>query len=285
MRLRDWLELVKPERTAANVITAASGFILASRWKIDWPLFVWTMVGITLVISSACVANNIMDRRIDQKMGRAKQRSLVRGSVSVRSALWFAAALGVIGVVVLALYVNWLVVVLGLVAYLDYVVVYGALKRRSVYGALAGSISGSLSIVGGYVAVTGRIDTASVILFLILTFWQMPHFYAISIYRLSDYKSAAIPVLPARRGIMAAKREMIAYTLLFMIAASGLTIFGYTGVTYLVVVELLGLVWLGFEVAGLKSSDDVRWAKQMFKLSLVVNLILAIMIPAGVVLP
>ena len=70
-----------------------------------------------------------------------------------------------------------------------------------------------------------------------------------------------------------------------MIAASGLTIFGYTGVTYLVVVELLGLVWLGFEVAGLKRSDDVRWAKQMFKLSLVVNLILALMIPAGVVLP
>ena len=143
-------------------------------------------------------------------MGRAKQRSLVRGSVSVRSAVWFAVVLGVIGVAVLAIYVNWLVVLLGLVAYFDYVVVYGALKRRSVYGALAGSISGSLSIVGGYVAVTGRIDTAAVILFLILTFWQMPHFYAISIYRLSDYKSADIPVLPAKRGIMAAKREMIA---------------------------------------------------------------------------
>jgi protoheme IX farnesyltransferase len=283
--LKGLYELTKPERTLANVVTAASGFLLASRWQIDWGLFAATIIGITLVIASACVVNNIVDRRIDQEMTRSRNRALVRKVISFRVAVGWAVMLGILGFTTLILFVNWLVFWLGVVAYVDYVVVYGALKRTSVYGALAGSISGSLSIVGGYCAVRGRIDAGAVILFLILTAWQMPHFYAISIYRLSDYEAAKIPVMPARRGIKKTKTQMIGWTVLFMIAASGLTLFHYTGITYLVVAEAIGLYWLWREIRGLKATNDAVWAKRVFLTSLIVNLVLAVMIPLGAVIP
>lgn len=283
--LRGLLELTKPERTLANVVTAASGFLLASRWQVDWALFWATIIGITLVIASACVVNNIVDRGVDHDMPRAKNRALVKKVISFKVAAVWAVALGILGFVILAAFVNWLVFWLGVVAYVDYVVIYSALKRKSVYGALAGSVSGSLSIVGGYCAVTGRIDAGAIILFLILTTWQMPHFYAISIYRLRDYEAANIPVMPAIRGIRRTKAQMIVWTVLFMIAASGLTLFHYTGVSYLVVAEAIGLVWLWREIRGLKATNDATWAKRMFLTSLVVNLVLAVMIPVGAVLP
>lgn len=283
--LKGLYELTKPERTLANVVTAVSGYLLASRWQIEWSLLIATLVGITLVIASACVVNNIVDRRIDQEMPRAKNRALVKRVVSLKAAVIWAAALGIFGFATLALFVNWLVFWLGVVAYVDYVVIYGVLKRTSVYGALAGSISGSLSIVGGYCAVRGRIDSGAVILFLILTTWQMPHFYAISIYRLRDYKAAHIPVLPVKRGIVQTKIQMIVWTVLFLIAASGLTWLHYTGVTYLVVAEAIGLFWLWQEILGLRAENNAAWAKRMFLTSLVVNLVLAVMIPAGAVLP
>jgi protoheme IX farnesyltransferase len=278
-------ELTKPERTLANVITAASGFLLASRWQVNWGLFIATLVGITLVIGSACVVNNLMDRRIDQKMTRSQHRALPSGTVSQRTAAVEAVVLGVAGFLILGVFVNWLVFWLGVVAYIDYVVIYSTLKRMSVYGALAGSISGSLSIVGGYCAVRGHIDAGAVILFLILTTWQMPHFYAISIFRLRDYQSAKIPVLPAKRGIRKTKIEMIIWTALFMIVASGLTLFHYTGVIYLVVAEAIGLYWLWKIAKGLKAANDTTWARNVFLTSLVVNLVLAVMIPVGALLP
>jgi heme o synthase len=278
-------ELTKPERTLANVITAASGFVLAAKWQVNWPLFISTMLGITLVIASACVVNNLADRRIDHEMPRAKNRALVKNAISLRAAVAEAAILGVLGFVILAVFVNWLVFWLGVIAYVDYVVIYGALKRTSVYGALAGSISGALSIVGGYCAVSGRIDAGAAVLFLILTAWQMPHFYAISIFRLRDYKSAHIPVMPAVRGVRETKVLMVVWTILFMMAASALTILHYTGITYLVAAEGIGLYWLWRASRGFRAANDTAWAKSMFLTSLIVNLVLAIMIPLGAVLP
>lgn len=237
------------------------------------------------MIASACVFNNYIDRDIDKLMARTKMRALAKGSVSGRSAIIYASLLGVAGFLVLAVYTNWLTVFLGILALVVYVVIYGFTKRRSVHGTLVGSISGALPLVAGYCAVNGRFDTAAVILFFILVFWQMPHFYAIAVYRFSDYKAAKMPVLPVKKGIPAAKKQIIFYILAFIASAAGLSLFGYTGYTYLAVMLVLGLMWLKLAIKGFGAADDRVWARQLFRFSLVVLVVLSVFISFGGVLP
>ncbi|HEY1835255.1 MAG TPA: heme o synthase [Candidatus Saccharimonadales bacterium] len=283
--LKAYYELAKPERTLANVIMAASGFLFASRWHVAWPLFFFTLIGIALIIASACIVNNYTDRGLDEKMARAKHRALVTGAVSKQKALIAAIVLGLVGFAILAVHVNWLVVVLGAIAYVDYVVLYGWVKRRSVHGALAGTISGAMPIVAGYCAVTDHVDAAAIVLFLIMALWQMPHFYAIAIYRLKDYRHAGVPVMPAKKGIYATKQQIVLYTFAFIVAALMLNAFSSTGYTYALVMAALGLAWLWLAVQGFSADNDAAWAKRFFMFSLVINLALAIMIPLGAVLP
>jgi protoheme IX farnesyltransferase len=282
---KQYYELAKPERTFANIITASAGFLLASRWHIHVWLFIATLVGTSLVIASACALNNYIDRGIDVKMARTKNRALVKGTISPKHAIIYVAILGLAGFLILALYVNLLVVVLGLVAYFDYVVLYGIAKRRSIYGTITGSVSGAMSIVAGYCAVSGHIDSAAIILFLILTFWQMPHFFAIAIYRRDDYKAAGIPVWPVKKGVRSTKVQILLYTVVFVIATTLLTIYGYTGYVYLAVMLLLGAYWLQRAIQGFKASDNVRWARGMFGVSLIVLLAFCAILSVGALLP
>jgi heme o synthase len=283
--LKKYYELAKPERTYANVITATAGFLFASRWHIHFWLLVATLVGTSLVIASACVINNYTDRGIDVKMARTKKRALVNGHISPRNALLYAIVLGLVGFLILGLYVNLLVVVLGVIAYIDYVVLYGISKRRSVHGTIVGSISGALSIVAGYCAVTGRIDGAAILLFLILAFWQMPHFYAIAIYRQDDYEAAGIPVWPLKKGMQSTKVQMLLYTAAFAISALLLTVFGYTGYIYLIIMTLLSLYWLLRCAQGFKVTDNIRWARGTFSLSLIILLVFCGILSVGAILP
>ncbi len=103
-----------------------------------------------------------------------------------------------------------------------------------------------------------------------MVFWQMAHFYAISIYRLSDYEKAQIPVLPAKNGVQATKIQIVIYIVAFTATNLGLNYFGYTGVTYLVVMLALSIFWLGFAVKNYNSGNDTRWARKVFLYSLIV---------------
>jgi protoheme IX farnesyltransferase len=279
--LREYYQLTKPGIIYGNALTAAAGFLLASRTHINLWLFIALLGGMSLVIASACVYNNYIDRGIDKHMARTSKRALVTGAISGRSALVYATLLGVVGFTVLTLYTNRLTVVVGAVALNDYVVLYGISKRRSVHSTLVGSVAGSAPIVAGYVSVTGNIDAAAVILFLILTFWQMPHFYAIAMYRAKDYKAAGLPVLPLERGNPAAKRQMVLYIIAFVLAVLALTIWGYTGYIYTIVMGLVGLYWLWLALQGFRATDDAVWARKVFLFSLIVIMSLSIMVSIG----
>ncbi len=267
--LKAYYYLTKPGIIRGNLLTATAGFVVASGTDIDFLLLVETLSGIALIIASACVINNYIDRGIDKVMARTKRRALVTGEISPRKALVMAAVLGLLGFIILAVHTNWLTVAVGLVGFIDYIVFYGLSKRRSWVGTLVGSISGAAPVVGGYTAVTGRLDGAALILFLILTFWQMPHFYAIALRRLKDYKAAGIPVLPAVRGERAAKLQMIAYILAFLAAVLALGLAGYAGVFYTVIMGLLSLGWLIIALRGWHAPDTKRWATKVFLYSLI----------------
>lgn len=261
-----YYQLTKPGIVYSNAIAALAGFLLASQWRIDWLLLVATIAGVMFVIASACVCNNYIDRHIDVRMKRTKKRAIVSGLISGRNALTFSGVLGIIGFGLLA-QTNTLTVGLGVTAYIMYVVVYGYFKRTSVYGTLVGSVSGALPPVAGYAAVTGSIDLAAVILFLILTAWQMPHFYAIAMFRRDDYAAAKIPVLPVVKGMKAAKREIFAYIVLLAVVAPLLTVFGYAGIIYAIIAITAAGGWVVLALRNYKM-DDVAWARKMFFYSL-----------------
>lgn len=272
--LKVYYMLTKPGIIFGNIVTTAAGFVLASNGVINYWLFLETLLGLALIIGSAGVFNNYIDRAMDAKMERTKNRAFVTGAVSIQNALLFGLVLAALGTLTLAKFTNLLTVAVALTGFLTYLILYAIWKYRSFYGTLVGSLAGAIPPVVGYCAVADRLDVAAFLLFAILMLWQMPHFYAIAIYRLDDYVAASIPVLPATKGMHATKVQMFLYIIAFMFTAMLLTATGYTGYLYLVTATVLGLGWLILGFKGFKSTNDIRWAHQMFACSLAVIMLL-----------
>ena len=285
--MKEYYLLTKPGIIYGNALNITAGFLIATRGHFEY-LFIPTLLGSSLIIGSACVFNNYFDRQIDRKMSRTKNRALVTGTVPPLNALTFGTLLGTLGFLILLTYTNILTVVVGCLGFLFYVVVYTFYKRHSPYGTLVGSISGAIPPVAGYTAVTNNLDAAAVILFFILVFWQMPHFYAIAIRRKAEYAAAKIPVMPIKKGILRTKLEMNFYILAYILSVMALAYYGYARWTYLIVITIFGCIWLWLGLSGLKSNtntDDVEWARKMFYLSLVITVAFFVMASAGKLLP
>src|SRR3990167_10448938 len=129
-RLGLFYGLAKPERTLSNVMTAVAGYLFASQWHISWDVFLALAAGLTLVIASANVLNNFIDKDIDQQMERTQKRALPSGQISAAASTIYAAILGLLGFWVLS-YTNWLTLVIVAIAYIWYVAIYGYAKRRT----------------------------------------------------------------------------------------------------------------------------------------------------------
>lgn len=243
------------------------------------------MSGLGLVIASACVFNNIIDRNIDKVMARTKQRALASGLISLPKAYIYATVLGLVGSIVLLAYTNFLTLIIALIGMFFYDILYGLAKRGSVHSTLVGSVSGSVPIVVGYVAVTDQFDSAALLLFLILALWQMPHFYAIALYRLRDYKAAKLPVLPAVKGSRITKLQIMIYIIAFALANFLLFSFGYVGITYVAIMLTVALVWFTKGLSIYKVQDSSIWGRKMFLSSLVVILTLSVMLSLNHWLP
>jgi len=266
-----YVNLVKPGIVMGNAISVTGGFFLASHGHANFPLFLMTLVAVSLVVGSGCAFNNVIDRDIDAIMVRTKDRVLVTGLVSPRRALAWAAFLGVAGLIILGAEVTPLAAMLALVGFVVYVGLYSLyLKRHSVHGTLVGSVAGAMPPVIGYCAVTGRFDAGAALILLIFALWQMPHSYAIAILRTSDYAAAGIPVLPVKSGIAATKRQIIAYIVALMVAVLALAADGYAGFAYTVVATGVTIYWLAMAITGFRTTNDVAWARRMFVCSIVV---------------
>lgn len=269
--LKIYYSLTKPGIIYGNLITVAAGFILGTTGPFHDALFLETLAGISLIIASGCVLNNIIDRDIDGLMERTKGRALVKGLVPLTHAYTLAAGLGSFGAYLLGYFTNIVTLLTGLAGLFAYVFIYSLWsKRTSVYGTLLGSISGAVPPVVGYTAATGHIDLGAIILFIILVMWQMPHSYAIAIYRLSDYQHAHIPVLPLARGMRTTKIHMFEYIIGFTAFVLALYFFGYAGKLYLFTMLPLGLLWTTLSFSGFTSTDDARFGKMMFISSIIV---------------
>lgn len=282
--IQDYYAITKPGIIYGNAITLVAGFVLASTGHIQYWLLVATLLGLSLVIASGCVFNNYIDKDIDALMERTKNRALVKGSISLPIALLYASILGILGFSILGWFTNLVTVLAALLGLFVYVVVYSLwLKRTSTHSTIIGSIGGAVPPVVGYLAVTGHLDMGATLLFLVLALWQMPHFFAIAIYRLHDYKAASIPVLPVKKGIRTTQIQMLVYTSLFLLTSLSLTVFGYTGYVYFFSMALLGLVWLFLCAQGfsLRDTDEKHlrlWARKVFVFSIIILLLFCVLL-------
>ncbi|WP_304162657.1 heme o synthase [Lonsdalea britannica] len=285
--IKQYLQVTKPGIIFGNLISVIGGFLLAANGSIDYSLFIATLFGVSLVVASGCVFNNVIDRDIDKKMERTKNRVLVRGLISLKVTLAYAALLGIAGFALLYIAANPLAMWLAVMGFIVYVGVYSLyMKRHSVYGTLIGSLSGAAPPVIGYCAVSNQFDAGALILLLIFSLWQMPHSYAIAIFRFKDYQAANIPVLPVVKGISVAKHHITLYILAFMIATLMLSLGGYAGYKYLVVAAAVSLWWLGMALSGYKNLNDDRvWAKKLFVFSIVAITSLSVMMSIDSITP
>jgi protoheme IX farnesyltransferase len=272
--------ITKPGIILGNLFTLAAGFLLASKGNINFYLFLETLLGLSFVVASACVFNNYIDRKLDEKMERTKNRPLVTGQITGPQALAFGTVLGLVGLFIFFEFTNLLTTAIVSFGFFVYVFLYSFWKARTIYGTAIGSIAGAVPPVIGYCAVSNQLDMGALILFVMLIFWQMPHFFAIALYHYDDYKAAHIPVLPFIKGVYRTKVHMLIYIVCFFLSAILLTFFQYTGMVYLGITTTITLIWLAACLKGfLDIEDNQMWGKKMFQISLILITAVCITIP------
>ena len=211
-------------------------------------------------------------------MERTKKRAIATGEISLSQGLFFAACLLLAGIVFLSLFTTSLALFAALTGFFVYVVLYSYAKHKTPVATLIGSISGAIPPVVGYFAVQNQIDMPAVLLFLIVGFWQMPHFYAISLFRKEDYKQASTPVLPLVKGALYTKLAILWYIAAFLVAVVALWFLNFAGWIYVSVMLPLTCFWLYVGFQGFSKQEDAVWGKKMFRHSLEVICVLSVLI-------
>lgn len=275
--LKKYLFLTKPGILFGNFVTTLGGYFLAAQGSVDFLLLLITLLGTTLVVASGCVVNNVIDQDIDQKMQRTQNRAMVKKSISGPVALVYSLVLGVIGFSILWFWVNAYAFLFAVIGFVVYVVFYSLwTKRTTIHQTVIGSISGASPPVIGYTAVSNEFDLAALLIFIGYALWQMPHSWAIAVYRFDDYKNAGIPILPVARSILRTKIESLIYVVLFTITMNALFVYGYVNWLYLVILNALCIYWFYIGVLGFKAENDQLWAKRFFLFSVILITIISI---------
>lgn len=272
--VKSYFLLVKPGIIVGNLITAAAGFFLASRGEGSLGEVFAPLAALAFVIASASVFNNFIDRPFDVKMQRTKSRPSVTGQISLRKGIIFALSSLLLGLLIFAFYSNLSALLLAALGHFIYVVCYSPLKWGFTCRTMVGSLSGALPPLVGYTAGGRPLDGGAFLLFSLLYLWQLPHFFSIALYRREEYAAASLPLPPLKEG----KVYLVMYIAAFMLGAPLLTLFGYTGWSYLIVSLFLGTIWLGLAIGVFLKKGDKVWIRRSYVFSLVVLITLSFMI-------
>lgn len=283
---RSYLRLIKPGITLSNTLTAIAGYFLAaSRFGFNWSSLVGVTGGVALVIASACVINNMTDHGLDARMKRTKTRDLAAGKISMFAAGIYAFLLGVGGFYLLMALTNGRTAALGALAYIWYVLIYAIAKRTTPLSTIIGAVCGALPPVAGYVAVSDDFDIIAWTLFGMLMVWQLPHFYAIAVFRRDEYQKAGLPVWSVRYGNASTNAQIFFWTVVFVLIVPLLTLFKSAGYVYLVVMLVISLYWVYVGATTYRKLDPEKWSRRMFGISLLTLLVTSGAVGIGGYLP
>jgi heme o synthase len=252
-----FVELTKPRIVTMVLVTTALGFFLGGHAA--WPVLIATLAGVGLATGGAAALNNYLDRDVDAKMARTRQRALPAGLVVPAHALAFGVILVLVGVLALVWWVNLLTGFLTLLAAFLYVVVYTPMKRVSWFNTTVGAIPGAIPPLCGWAAATGQLAPGAWVLFAILFVWQHPHFFSIAWMFKDDYRNAGLKMLSVVNPAATFRQ-----TILFSVALIGVAMLpafvGMAGRTYLVgaIVLSVAMLAVGVWFCRQQSFNDAR---------------------------
>jgi len=264
----DVVALGKPRITFMVLVTTTAGLLLAPT-TVAPSLMLAALAGVALVVAGANALNMYLERDVDALMTRTRNRPLPAGRLQPEVALYFGVACAVVAVQLLAVAVNPLTAFLAALSLVLYVLAYTPLKRKSTAALIVGAVPGAMPPLLGWTAATGSLDAPGIALFLILFVWQLPHFLAISIFRVDEYTRAGLKVVPAVRGLPAARLQIGVYSLLMLAVSLQVFRAGIGGPFYVAAALALGGGLVTLAAYGLGKNGDARWARWYFFYTLV----------------
>ena len=271
-RLRQFNALTKPRVIQLIVFCALIGMVLAVPGVPSWPemqLAWWACLGIWFVAGAAAAFNCLVEKGIDSRMKRTAWRPTAKGELSDRETLLFSTLMCAVGSLILYVWVNPLTMWLTFATFVGYAVVYTViLKPLTPQYIVIGGASGAMPPVLGWAAMAGEVSPEALILFLIIFLWTPPHFWALALYRVEDYRKSGLPMLPVTHGNAFTRLQILLYTFVLFAACLMPFIYRMSGWFYLVSAVILSLGFCGYGWALWRNYSD-ELARKTFRFSLI----------------
>ena len=270
--IRQFNALTKPRVIQLIVFCALIGMVLAVPGLPSWPqvrLAAIACLGIWLVAGAAAAFNCVVEQHIDAKMKRTAWRPTAKSELTNWQTLTFSAALCAVGSAILWFWVNPLTMWLTFATFVGYAVVYTViLKPLTPQNIVIGGASGAMPPVLGWAAMTGTVAPEALVLFLIIFLWTPPHFWALALYRVEDYRKSGLPMLPVTHGSEFTRLQILLYTFVLLAATLLPFMLRMSGWFYLASALALGLGFCGYAFALWRNYSDAL-ARKTFRFSLI----------------
>ena len=270
--LRQFHALTKPRVIQLIVFCALIGMVLAvpgAPSLADVRLALIACLGIWLVAAAAAAFNCIVEKGLDAKMKRTAWRPTARGDLQDGQTLLFSAVLCIAGSAILYVWVNPLTMWLTFATFVGYAVIYTViLKPLTPQNIVIGGASGAMPPVLGWAAMTGEVGPQALILFLIIFLWTPPHFWALALYRVEDYRKAGLPMLPVTHGSEFTRLQIWLYTLVLFAACLLPFVYGMSSWIYLVAAVVLSIYFCVYAFRLWRNYSEAL-ARKTFRFSLI----------------
>ncbi len=271
-RWAQYYALTKPRVVQLIVFCALIGMVLAVPGLPDGAALqrmLIACIGIWLVAAAAAAFNCLVEKAIDARMRRTSWRPTARGELSANQALVFSALLCALGSAVLYLWVNPLTMWLTFATFVGYAIIYTViLKPLTPQNIVIGGASGAMPPVLGWAAMANAVEPQALILFLIIFLWTPPHFWALALYRVEDYRKSGLPMLPVTHGNEFTRLQVLLYTFVLLAACLLPYIYRMSGWLYLVAALVLNAGFIGHAFKLWRQYSDAL-ARKTFRFSLI----------------
>jgi protoheme IX farnesyltransferase len=246
---RDYRELTKPGVVALMILTSVIGQCMAVPGWVPLDALILGNLGIALCAGAAATVNHVVDQQIDQRMARTRNRPLAKGRVSNRNAIIFATTLGVLGMLILLIWINAITAWLTLASLVGYAFIYTLfLKRATPQNIVIGGLAGAAPPLLGWTSVTGEVHGHALLLVLIIFAWTPPHFWALAIHRREEYALVDIPMLPVTHGVKFTQLHILLYTIIMFLITLLPFVTRLSNWLYLAGAVILGLRFLYWSI-------------------------------------
>ncbi len=267
-RWSQFYALTKPRVVQLIVFCAVIGMLLAEPGWPDWRLAGAATLGIWLVAAAAAAFNCIVEQHIDSRMQRTAWRPTAKGQLTNTQTLAFSGALCAAGSAILYAWVNPLTMWLTFATFVGYAIIYTVvLKPATPQNIVIGGASGAMPPVLGWAAMTGDVGPEALMLCLIIFLWTPPHFWALALYRVEDYRKAGLPMLPITHGSDFTRLQVLLYTIVLFAATLLPYVYGMSGLIYLACAVVLGVGFMAYAWQLWRDYSDAL-ARRTFRFSI-----------------